>query len=348
MLSARDIPTSRMPSSQTDLFYRLTPDEIIDAVIKLGLEPSGHISQLNSMENRVFDLRLEDGSHIVTKFYRPGRWSREQILEEHHFLFALTGNDVPVLAPLRFDEQSLFEEQGIFFALWPRTGGREPEELNTIDLQILGRLVARLHNTGAAGEMHYRPAFSAERYLAEPLRSLQEGNFLQAGFRAEYEELVALLADEWRNRSANHPYQRIHGDLHKGNMLHGSEGWFLLDFDDSLTGPPLQDVWMMFSGRPQHERDVFLDAYREFRDFDERWLADAEILRAMRIVHYSGWIARRYDDPAFRSAFPDFASDAYWEEEIRILREIIGTLKGYTAEDAQPLSNKDFFFDYDD
>lgn len=331
-----------------EFFFSLTPDEIVTALGDLGLEPSGHVAQLNSMENRVFDLRLDDGRHVVTKFYRPQRWSKEQILEEHRFLQDLAADEVPALYPMAIAGTTLFERQGINFAIWPRTGGREPEELTTIDLQILGRLVARLHNTGAGSTMQYRPGFSAERYLTEPLQSLQQKAFLKPGFAAEYEALVALLADEWHQRSVNHRMQRIHGDLHKGNILQGSEGWFLLDFDDSLTGPPLQDVWMMFSGRPQYERDVFLEAYREFREFDDRWLADAEILRAMRIVHYSGWIARRYEDPSFTAAFPDFASDAYWEEEIRILRAITETLTGSAADDAQPLSNKDFFFDFDD
>lgn len=338
-----------MPADQSqEFFFSLTPDEIVAALGDLGLEPSGHVAQLNSMENRVFDLRLEDGRHVVAKFYRPQRWSREQILEEHSFLHDLAADEIPALYPMAITGTTLFERQGINFAIWPRTGGREPEELSTIDLQILGRLVARLHNTGAGSTMQCRPAFSAERYLVEPLQSLQEKQFLKPGFASEYAAIVALLADEWRNRSVNHRMQRIHGDLHKGNILQGSEGWFLLDFDDSLTGPPLQDVWMMFSGRPQHERDVFLEAYREFRDFDDRWLDDAELLRAMRIVHYSGWIARRYEDPSFTAAFPDFASDTYWEEEIRILRGITETLTGNAGDSAEPLSNKDFFFDYEE
>ena len=320
--------------NREEFFYRLTPDEIVAALSELGLEPSGHVAQLNSMENRVFDLRLEDGRHVVAKFYRPQRWSKEQVLEEHRFLQDLAADEVPALYPLQIGGNTLFERQGINFAVWPRTGGREPEELTTIDLQILGRLVARLHNTGAGSAMQHRPAFSAERYLAEPLHSLKEHNFLKPGFATEYETLVDLFTREWNVRAASHPQQRIHGDLHKGNILHGSEGWFLLDFDDSLTGPPLQDLWMMFSGRPQHERDVFLEAYREFRDFDESWLADAEILRAMRIVHYSGWIARRYEDPSFTAAFPDFASDSYWEEEIRVLRGIAATLDGFTGDRA--------------
>ncbi len=333
---------------QSEFFFRLTPDEIIAALSRLGLEPSGHVAQLNSMENRVFDLRLENGQHVVTKFYRPQRWSKEQIIEEHQFLQDLAADEVPALYPLQIQESTLFEWQGIYFAIWPRTGGREPEELSTIDLQILGRLIARLHNTGSGATMRHRPAFSAERYLMEPLDALQEREFLKPGFVAEYSELVAILAAEWRVRSANHPQHRIHGDLHKGNILSGSEGWFLLDFDDAISGPPLQDVWMLFSGRPESERTVFLDAYREFRDFDERWLADAELLRAMRIVHYSGWIARRYEDPSFKAAFPDFASDAYWEEEITILREIVQNVTGNTDETPQALSNKDYFFDYGD
>lgn len=334
---------------ESDFFYRLTPDEIIDAVSKLGLDPSGHVAQLNSMENRVFDLRLESGKHIVTKFYRPGRWSRAQILEEHDFLYELAEDEVPALGPMAIGGETLFSEQGIFFAIWPRTGGREPEELSEIDLQILGRLLARLHNTGAAKKMTERPRFGTERFLKSPLAELRQRGFLGANFADEYTALVSEIEAAYDARAAHLPQLRIHGDLHKGNILNGSEGWFLLDFDDSLTGPALQDVWMLFSGEDGRARDTFLEAYREFREFDARWLDAAEILRAMRIVHYSGWIARRYEDPAFSAAFPDFASDAYWEEEIRILREISSafSVDGNTAPE-EKLSNKDYFFDMED
>lgn len=342
-----------MPENQTDFFYLLTPDEIIDAVVKLGLEPSGHVAQLNSMENRVFDLRLEDGRHIVTKFYRPGRWSRAQIIEEHNFLFDLVENDVPVLAPMKFGGESLFEEQGIFFAIWPRTGGREPEEFNEIDLQILGRLLARLHNVGAARAYTVRPRFSVERFVHEPLRILKEKKYLGPEFQSAYESLAQMVADAYGAGEADLPLLPIHGDLHKGNMLNGVDGWFLLDFDDSLTGPAVQDVWMLFPGNSDESaraRETFLAAYREFREFDNRWLSLAEVLRAMRIIHYSGWIARRYDDPSFKAAFPSFADDAYWEEEIGVLRDICTEFSVaaplHTGD--EKLDNKDFFFDWED
>lgn len=341
-----------MQAHNRDQFYRLTPDEIIDAVIGVGLEPSGHISQLNSMENRVFDLRLENGSHVVSKFYRPGRWSRTQILEEHDFLSELAGAEIPALAPLRLRGESLFERDGIFFALWPRTGGREPEELSEIDLQILGRLLARLHNAGASQAYRARPVFDAQRFIHEPLRLLAEKKFLPAKFAAEYGELAESIGTFYESFAGDLPLLRIHGDLHKGNILNGSEGWFLLDFDDSLTGPAVQDVWMLFPGgdASAHARSVFLTAYREFREFSDSWLSLTEVLRAMRIVHYSAWIARRFDDPSFTAAFPDFASDTYWEEEIRILREIVSTLgvadNLHTGQ--EKLSNKDFFFDWED
>lgn len=338
---------------QADFFYRLTPDEIIDAVVKLGLEPSGHISQLNSMENRVFDLRLDDGRHMVAKFYRPGRWTQEQIFEEHEFLADLKTDEIPALAPIEIAGKTLFEEQGIFFAMWERTGGREPEELSEIDLQILGRLLARLHNSASSRPMLHRPGFSTERFLHEPLRELLHKKFLTPNFIAEYEILVEIISKAYEQRAAHLPQIRIHGDLHKGNILNGVDGWFLLDFDDSLMGPALQDVWMLFAGKSEaalRARATFLEAYREFRDFADSWLSAAEVLRAMRIVHYSGWIARRYEDPSFKSAFPDFASDAYWQEEIDILREICLTFQddttGLISKD-EKLSNSDFFFDWD-
>ncbi len=342
-----------MQPAPTDHFYHLTPDEIIEAVIRLGLEPSGHISQLNSMENRVFDLRLENGKHIVAKFYRPSRWNQAQILEEHAFLSELANEEIPALSPLRFDGQSLFEDNGIFFALWQRTGGREPEELSEIDLQILGRLLARVHSVGAAGHYRNRPVFSSERFVHAPLAVLCDKNFLREDFAAEYADLAIRIAAHFDRHCKDLPLLRIHGDLHKGNILNGSEGWFLLDFDDSLMGPAVQDVWMLFPG-DRHSGDMaratFLAAYREFREFDERWLNLAETLRAMRIVHYSGWIARRYEDPSFKAAFPTFASSAYWEEEIGILRDICDSF-GDSSASGQPmekLSNKHFFFDYED
>lgn len=335
-----------------NFFYRLTPDEIIAAVAALGLEPSGHIAQLNSMENRVFDLRLEDGRHLVAKFYRPGRWSREQILEEHAFLFALREAELSCLAPLKIDTGSLFEEQGIYFALWPRTGGREPEELSDIDLQILGRLLARVHNVGAAQRFQCRPQFSVQRFIDEPLALLKEKKFLLPEFETDYENLATLVARKYTELASEIPLHPIHGDLHKGNILNGADGWFLLDFDDALVGPAVQDIWMLFPGTSLdslRSRAIFLDAYREFREFDDRWLALCEVLRAMRIIHYSGWIARRYEDPAFKAAFPEFANAAYWEEEMNILREICAEFDEKTGDDlrGETLGNKDFFFDWE-
>lgn len=336
-----------------NFFYRLTPDEIIAAVAALGLEPSGHIAQLNSMENRVFDLRLEDGRHIVAKFYRPGRWSREQILEEHAFLFALCDAELSCLAPIKIEAASLFEEQGIYFALWPRTGGREPEELSDIDLQILGRLLARVHNVGAARQFRHRPQFSVQRFIEEPLNLLKNKKFLLPEFENDYETLATLVAREYTKLASEIPLHPIHGDLHKGNILNGSEGWFLLDFDDALVGPAVQDIWMLFPGtslEALRSRAIFLDAYREFREFDERWLRLCEVLRAMRIIHYSGWIARRYEDPAFKSAFSEFANAAYWEEEINILREICAEFDEPASNEqrGEKLGNKDFFFDWEE
>jgi len=352
ILQSFAIKSENRDDSDRNFFYRLTPDEIIAAVAALGLEPSGHIAQLNSMENRVFDLRLEDGRHLVAKFYRPGRWSREQILEEHHFLFALRDAEISCLAPIEIDSTSLFEEQGIYFALWPRTGGREPEEISDIDLQILGRLLARVHNVGAVQRFRSRPQFSTQRFIEEPLALLKEKKFLLPEYVAEYESLATLVARQYTAHAVETPLHPIHGDLHKGNILNGGDGWFLLDFDDALVGPAVQDIWMLFPGtslEALRSRDIFLEAYREFREFDDRWLKLCEVLRAMRIIHYSGWIARRYEDPAFKAAFPEFANAAYWEEEINILREICAEFDAEAGNEprGETLGNKDFFFDWE-
>lgn len=335
-----------MSSTETHLFYNLTPDIILDAVSQTGLEVSGHIAQLNSMENRVFDLRLESGAHVIAKFYRPQRWSREQILEEHRFVKDLAEEEVNVLTPLVLRDETVFKTQNIFFTLWPRKGGREPEEISDIDLQILARLTARLHNCGEKLPFAERPPFSSGRLLLEPLEILQKKGFLHDEIIDEYRSLVTQCITLFQEAIEPLPKIRIHGDLHKGNILNGQEGYFLLDFDDALMGPALQDVWMLCPRHDLARRQIFLDAYREFREFEESWFRSAELFRAVRIVHYSGWIARRYEDPAFKAAFPAFATAAYWQEEITILADILNSYSDFSEVPVSPkLTNRDYFFD---
>ena len=346
-------------------FFNLTPDIVIRAVEQSGFEPTGHCMALNSYENRVYDLRLEDGSHVVGKFYRPGRWTREQILEEHRFLFDLRDDEIPVCAPLTLPGgETIHETEGIMYAIWPRTGGRVPDELTDAELQILGRLCARIHNNGAAKKAPHRIELTGETYGLQPLAFLEGQGFLPSHCRDRYHDAVMEIVEIYETLRRGVPFHRIHGDCHLGNLLHGTEGWFFLDFDDFLTGPAVQDVWMLVPARDREglrQREVFLDAYAQFRDFDRSWLRLVEPLRALRYIRYAAWIAQRWDDPAFPAAFPHFGTVQYWENETRDLEDQLEYFYGTTADlpagmrkpgedkaEEKELTNKDFFWDWED
>lgn len=346
-------------------FYRLTPDVVLKAIEQSGFEPTGHCMALNSYENRVYDLRLEDGSHVVSKFYRPGRWSREQIVEEHAFLQELLEDEIPVCAPLRFaDGQTVHEVEGIHYAVWKRTGGRVPDEPSDDVVRVLGRLLARIHNRGAVKETEHRISLTGEAYGLKPLSFLVERGFLPARCVERYSIAVREIVRIYETLRQGIAFHRIHGDCHLGNLLHGAAGWFFLDFDDFLSGPAVQDVWMIVPARDDEglrQRRLFLDAYRVFRDFDDSWLRLIEPLRSLRYIHYAAWIARRWDDPAFPAAFPHFGSAQYWEEQTADLEDQLeyihagrGLLPEHLRRPATPgpdeaeLTNKDFFWDYED
>ncbi|MDV6235245.1 serine/threonine protein kinase [Leptospira ellisii] len=345
-------------------FFQLHPGEILTLAEAAGYEPSGHCMALNSLENRVFDLRLEDGSHIISKFYRPGRWTREQILEEHRFLEDLRSEEIPVCAPLRFPDGNTLAsfQNGMYYSFWPRVGGRSPDELNAEELRILGRLLARIHNVGASQPMKHRITLNSETYGTEPLETLLAGEWIPPGCKKEYQEIVNRILDLYLQSIDSVPFHRIHGDCHKGNLLFGNEGWFFVDFDDSLSGPAVQDFWMLLSRGQDSvgERGKILEGYREFREFDERWFRLIEILRAMRFVHYSAWISSRFrTDPSFPKAFPQFAGTDYWEketwelkEQYKLILDSAGSRNFYSVTETpspeEELSNKDFFWDMQD
>lgn len=345
-------------------FFNLTPDTVIRAVERGGFEPTGHCQALNSYENRVYDLMLEDGSHVVSKFYRPGRWSREQILEEHSFLLELQNDEIPVCAPLAFPGGgTLSETDGILYAIWPRTGGRVPDELPDDEIGLLGRLCARIHNNGAAFSASHRIELTGESYGLKPLDFLEKNGFLPLHCRDRYRRAVNEVVEIYESLRKGVPMHRIHGDCHLGNLLHGTAGWFFLDFDDFLNGPAAQDVWMLTPSRDAEglrQREVFLEAYRQFRDFDSSWLRLIEPLRALRYIRYAAWIAQRWDDPAFPAAFPHFGTEQYWEEETADLEEQLEFIHADTADlpesvrrsengpdEKKELTNKDFFWDWD-
>jgi len=351
-----------------ELFFRLTPDRVLAAVEEAGYEATGHCFALNALENRVYDVRVFDRDsdaerHLVAKFYRPGRWSREAIEDEHRVLFALAEAEIPVCVPLHFpDGGSLRSMQDIWYALWPRTGGRSPDELRDDQVAVLGRLLARIHAVAEAVGIPHRPVLDAEHACLGPLRRLDEGGFLPPSCARRYRAAAEEIAAAYAERSREVRMRPIHGDCHAGNLLHGDGGWFFLDFDDMLTGPAVQDVWMLLPGRDAEaarQRDLLVDAYRQFRSFDDAELGLVEPLRGMRFVAYAAWIARRWEDPAFPDAFPHFGGEEYWERETRDLEEQVERIHGAGApvavsagdaprgeeEAERELTNKDFFWD---
>src|SRR5881396_3582613 len=270
-------------------FFSLTPDRVLDAVEVGGLRCTGRCLPLRAFENRVYEVELEDERRLVVKFYRPGRWSRETILDEHAFLADLAAAEVPAVAPLDLGTGStLGEIEGILYAAFPKVRGRTLDELDAEGRRRIGRAIGRLHAVGASREAPHRPRLDVRRYIREPLEVVLSGKFIPEGLAPRYREVALRIADVVAAPLAAARAQRIHGDLHWGNMLWTSEGPILVDFDDCLVGPPVQDLWP---------------------------LALCEPLRALRIVYMSGWIARRWDDPAFPPSFPNFRDHRYWMQE---------------------------------
>jgi len=317
-------------AEHTDLFFALTPNEVLNAVEEGGYEPSGHINALHCLENRVHDIRLENGEHIVTKFYRPGRWSKAAIQEEHDFLEAMALAEIPVCAPIKFeDQETIHEVAGIYYAVWPRVGGRSPDELTDEQIEILGRLLARIHNVGSSAT-EGRLELTADSYGRSNLEYLNENGFLPLTWASRFSAAVERVCELYEELSEGVPIHRIHGDCHYGNLLNGRDGWFFVDFDDMLIGPAAQDVWLLLPGQDaeaKSQRALFVEAYRQFRPFEDRWLRLIEPLRALRFIRYAAWIARRWDDPAFPSAFPHFGSEQYWQGETLDLERQISKIE---------------------
>ncbi len=351
-----------MSPDLTEYFFRLSPERVLQAVADAGHLPSGHCFALNALENRVYDVRLEDDSHVVAKFYRPGRWSREAILDEHRLLAALTDAEIPVCAPLLFpDGDTLHEIEDIHYAIWPRTGGRSPDELSDDQIGVLGRLMARIHTIAADLGAPNRRTLDADSVPLEALDRLEEGDWLPPSCGPRYARAVLTLVVVYLERSRDIEVQPIHGDCHAGNLLYGRDGWFFLDFDDMVIGPPVQDVWMLIPGRDaeaDRQRRLLIEAYRTFRPFDDRSLSLIEPLRGFRFVFYAGWIAKRWQDPAFPDAFPHFGTDEYWENETRDLEELVTRIakgedlltptereQSVEVSGEDDLTNKDFFWD---
>ncbi|MGH7391107.1 MAG: serine/threonine protein kinase [Candidatus Rokuibacteriota bacterium] len=311
-------------------FFSLTPDRVLHAVEVGGLRSTGRCLPLRAFENRVYEVELEDERRLVVKFYRPGRWSREAILDEHRFLADLADAEVPVVPPLDLGIGStLGEIEGIFYAASPKRRGRTVDEADDERLRQIGRLIGRMHAVGAARDAPHRPRFTVERYVHEPLDVLSAGGFIPGPLADRYRDVARRIADAVAAPLARARAQRIHGDLHWGNVIWAADGPILLDFDDALVGPPVQDLWLLSRGDSEEARrgrEQLLQGYELFREFDRSTLALCEPLRALRIVYVSGWIARRWDDVSVRGAFPAFESQSYWAAEYEALYAIFESL----------------------
>ena len=311
----------------------LTPERLLDAIDCLGIRCDGRLLQLNSYENRVYQVGIEDAGQRVVKFYRPGRWSDAAILEEHAFSLALADAEIPVVAPLSFGGKTLHHHEGHRFALFAKQGGRPPELEREETLEWVGRFLGRIHAIGARGTYKARPSLDIESFGVEPRDFLVAGDWLPDELRDVWIGLADQAIDGVRDA-----YQcvgtprgiRLHGDCHPGNLLWTDDGPHFVDFDDSRTGPAVQDLWMLLSGSEVEVRGqvaALLRGYETFCDFDERELQLVEALRTLRLIHYSAWIARRWHDPAFPAAFPWFGSVRYWQDRILELREQIALMQ---------------------
>lgn len=307
-------------------FFSLTPDRVLRAVEEGGHATTGRCYALGSLENRVYDVELENGSRVVAKFYRPGRWTRESILDEHRLLFALADAEIPACAPFAFPDGSTLRatREGIWFALFPRVGGRSPDDLALADYEQLGRLLGRIHTVSAALDLPHRPELSPHTYGRQALADILERRILPPGVRHRYVDLVERLVAVAEKRFQGVETFVVHADCHRGNLLFGPSGWFFLDFDDAARGPAVQDLWLLLPSRPAQspaELEALLSGYERFRKFDRGTLGLIEILRALRYVRYAAWIATRWEDPSFPRAFPHYGTDAYWEAQVADLDE---------------------------
>jgi Ser/Thr protein kinase RdoA (MazF antagonist) len=314
-------------------YSSLTPDAVLDAVEELGFETDARIFALNSYENRVYQVGVSDSRFLIVKFYRPGRWSREQIQEEHAFLRELAGLDIPVVPPMEFEGKgSLLQFREFFVAVFPQFIGRPPELDSLDNLLIMGRYIGRIHAAGEQDSFQARETISVERFCVNSREFLLANDFLPGDLVPAYETLSAELVSKVQQRFAevkNLQILRIHGDCHPGNVLWRDDVPTFVDFDDSVTGPAIQDLWMMLSGdRNQRQAQLLelVEGYNEFHEFKVRELALVESLRTMRLMHYAAWLARRWSDPAFPLSFPWFNTQRYWSEHILELREQMAAL----------------------
>ena len=325
----------------TDLhpYSRLTPDTVLNALEGEGLACDGRLLALNSYENRVYQVGLDDGSAVVGKFYRPARWSDAQVLEEHEFARELADSEIPVVAPLALHGETLHHFEGFAFAVFPKRGGRAPELEDPNVLEWLGRFIGRIHAVGAARDFVHRPRLDIASFGEEPREFLLASGLIPPDLVAAWTQASGLALEGVRggfDRAGAVRMLRTHGDCHASNVLwtpdtgNSPGGPHFVDLDDSRMAPAVQDLWMLISG-DRHDMGKqlghILEGYEDFAEFDDRELALIEALRTLRLLHYSAWLARRWDDPAFPIAFPWFNTARYWQDRILELREQIAAMQ---------------------
>lgn len=309
-------------------FDALTPDFMWYALESIGVRAESGLLALNSYENRVYQFTDEDRKRFVVKFYRPQRWSREQIQEEHDFSNELVENEVPIAAPLSINGETIHEYQGYLFTLFNSEGGRQFEVDNIEQLEWVGRFMGRIHQVGAQKNFIHRPTIGLEEYVYQPRKLLQSSTFIPAhlenAFFSDLDLLISQIEAHWQPSETI----RLHGDCHPGNIL-WRDGPMFVDLDDARNGPAIQDLWMLLNGDRQDKMmqlDVLLEGYQEFSDLANAQLKLIEPLRGLRMVHYMAWLAKRWHDPAFPQAFPWFNDAKYWEGQVLGFKEQIAAL----------------------
>ncbi len=314
-------------------FATLTPDCVLNALESIGLRCDGRLLGLNSYENRVYQVGIDDSAPLVAKFYRPARWTDEAILEEHAFVQELVEREIPVVPASTIDGKTLHHFDGFRFSVFAKHGGRAPELENRDTLEWLGRFLGRIHAVGAIKNFEHRPTLNIQTFGIEPREYLLANGFIPNDIDAAYRSVTQQALDGVRHcfdRAGAVKSLRLHGDCHASNVLWTDEGPHFVDFDDSRMGPAVQDLWMLLSGeradRVRQMGDV-LAGYEDFYEFDPRELHLIEALRTLRLLHYSAWLARRWDDTAFKQAFPWFNTQIYWQNRILELREQISLME---------------------
>lgn len=311
-------------------FTSLSPDLILDGIESVGLQVDSGLLALNSYENRVYQFHDENLVKYVTKFYRPQRWSEEALREEHEFAFELQEQELPIVAPIKVEAESLFNFKGYHFAIYPCRGGRIFEVDNLEQLEWMGRFVGRIHAVASQSPFQHRPTYTSDEMLIQARETIKNSGFVPQSLALPFYTILDQVIEVAHQQYQPSSLIRLHGDCHAGNILWTDDGPHFVDLDDCRMGPAIQDLWMMLSGDRQQQTlqlDTLLMGYEEFLEFDPKEFALIESLRTMRVVNYMSWLCNRWQDPAFPHSFPWFNTERYWEQQILMLKEQMSALQ---------------------